>query len=154
MDVDRWPVGPILAFGTGRAPVVNVVNVVDVVDVVAVGGVIIAAVNTDPAGSRLLDGRFELGEQLGAGGMARVHRATDVQLGRDVAVKLVDLRTDIDGQARSRVGRSTIGPTCTRWGTCCTSWPPGGGPSREPPPPKPRSSGCTPTRRPHPNTPR
>ncbi|MFJ5883512.1 protein kinase [Kitasatospora cineracea] len=39
---------------------------------------------------RMLNGRYELGEILGVGGMATVYRALDHQLGRPVAVKVLN----------------------------------------------------------------
>src|ERR1700712_1776395 len=42
---------------------------------------------------RLLGSRYEIGEILGYGGMAEVHRGRDVRLGREVAVKV--LRADL-----------------------------------------------------------
>jgi serine/threonine-protein kinase len=46
--------------------------------------------------TRLLADRYELCEVVGAGGVARVHRAVDRHLERDVAIKMLD-----DRQARS-----------------------------------------------------
>ncbi|MBP2364754.1 Stk1 family PASTA domain-containing Ser/Thr kinase [Pseudonocardia parietis] len=53
---------------------------------------------------RLLSERYELGEPLGYGGMAEVHRGLDTRLGRDVAVKVLraDLARDPQFQLRFR----------------------------------------------------
>src|SRR5215470_19159570 len=53
---------------------------------------------------RLLGQRYELGELLGRGGMAEVHRGRDVRLGRDVAIKVLraDLARDPSFQIRFR----------------------------------------------------
>ncbi|MDQ1701482.1 MAG: eukaryotic-like serine/threonine-protein kinase, partial [Frankiaceae bacterium] len=42
---------------------------------------------------RLVGGRYEIGELIGYGGMAEVHRGRDVRLGRDIAIKV--LRADL-----------------------------------------------------------
>jgi eukaryotic-like serine/threonine-protein kinase len=58
-------------------------------------------VNATP---RLLGGRYEVGDLLGRGGMAEVHRGRDTRLGRTVAVKVLrsDLARDPTFQARFR----------------------------------------------------
>jgi serine/threonine-protein kinase len=55
-------------------------------------------------GPRLLGSRYEVGERIGRGGMAEVHRGVDVRLGRDVAVKILraDLARDPSFQSRFR----------------------------------------------------
>lgn len=51
---------------------------------------------------RVLNGRYELGEIIGRGGMADVHKGVDARLGRTVAIKLLrpDLARDPQFQAR------------------------------------------------------
>lgn len=55
----------------------------------------------------LLDGRYQLHEQIGVGGMAHVYRADDLVLGRTVAIKM--MRTDADVLATSSRARSEAG---------------------------------------------
>src|SRR3954464_12286127 len=56
------------------------------------------------AQARLLGGRYQVGELLGFGGMAEVHRGRDTRLGRDVAIKTLrhDLARDQTFQLRFR----------------------------------------------------
>jgi serine/threonine-protein kinase len=56
------------------------------------------------AQARLLGGRYQVGELLGYGGMAEVHRGRDLRLGRDVAIKTLrsDLARDAMFQMRFR----------------------------------------------------
>lgn len=52
----------------------------------------------------LIAGRYEIGEVIGHGGMAEVHRGRDIRLGRPVAIKLLrrDLARDPAFQSRFR----------------------------------------------------
>ena len=55
--------------------------------------------------TRVLAGRYELGPVLGAGAMAVVHEAEDVELGRPVAVKVLAENLAHDGAVRERLFR-------------------------------------------------
>lgn len=54
-------------------------------------------------GTRL--GPYQLHEQLGAGGLGEVYRATDTRLRRDVAIKILPAATADDPQQRARLLR-------------------------------------------------
>lgn len=67
---------------------------------------------------RPIGGRYQVLERLGVGGMATVHRARDLKLERDVAIKF--MKSDLGGTARRRFFRefNTIAgidhPCCLR----------------------------------------
>lgn len=52
--------------------------------------------------SRVLAGRYAIGEFIGQGGMATVYRGTDIKLGRQVAIKVMKSELSGDEQFRSR----------------------------------------------------
>jgi hypothetical protein len=55
------------------------------------------------AGTRL--GPYEVGARIGAGGMGEVYRATDMNLGRDVAIKVLPSSFANDPDRLSRFAR-------------------------------------------------
>jgi len=54
------------------------------------------------ASLRTLGDRYEIGELIGQGGMAQVHRARDTRLDRQVAVKLLKPELSLDPEFRTR----------------------------------------------------
>lgn len=71
------------------------------------GTAVPATTSHDPLIGRVLDGRFELVELLAKGGMGRVYKGIQSPLGREVAVKVLDLSDSVedDGHFRSRFFR-------------------------------------------------
>ncbi|MCE6997316.1 serine/threonine protein kinase [Saccharothrix sp. S26] len=61
-----------------------------------------------PPGGELVAGRYALVGPLGAGGMAEVHRAWDVDLRRPVAVKVFRLGDDVDAVRRFELEARTL----------------------------------------------
>ena len=59
----------------------------------------------DSADGRLVDGRYEVGCMLGAGGAAEVFLAHDKVLNRNVALKVLDRRLTFEGSFASRFER-------------------------------------------------
>jgi eukaryotic-like serine/threonine-protein kinase len=57
-------------------------------------------------------GHYRIIEQIGAGGMGIVYRARDLQLDRDVALKVLPAGTLLDNVARSRFRKEA--PTLAR----------------------------------------
>lgn len=60
------------------------------------------------SGSGVLGGRYQLGELLGVGGVAKVYRARDLQLHRDVAVKVFGAGIDPQSAERERAEVRTL----------------------------------------------
>ena len=66
------------------------------------------------AGRRRIGERYELGEVIGRGGMATVHRATDIRLEREVAVKLLKPEVTADPDLAQRFRREALAATVLR----------------------------------------
>jgi serine/threonine-protein kinase len=60
-----------------------------------------ASIPAPEAGPPLLAGRYRLGHRLGEGAAAEVYSAVDLRTGNDVAVKLINLPTDLPAAERS-----------------------------------------------------
>ncbi|HQV58211.1 MAG TPA: hypothetical protein PKV27_09380, partial [Ilumatobacteraceae bacterium] len=60
--------------------------------------------------NQVLADRYQLNAQIGAGGSARVFSATDLRLGRDVAVKILDASAinSADPKALRRFERGAV----------------------------------------------
>ena len=67
-----------------------------------------------PDTGRLVGGRYRLGEVIGVGGMATVHRALDTTLGRTVAVKLLRREVVADADIAMRFRREALAATILR----------------------------------------
>ncbi len=70
--------------------------------------------NAAPDVGRLVDGRYRLGEVIGLGGMATVHRALDTKLDRPVAVKLLRREAMEDADIAMRFRREALAATVLR----------------------------------------
>jgi len=64
--------------------------------------------------SRIVGDRYRLGPVIGRGGMATIHRATDLRLDRDVAVKLLRPEIARDADLSSRFRREALASTVLR----------------------------------------
>ena len=67
-----------------------------------------------PDVGRLVAGRYRLGEVIGVGGMATVHRALDTNLDRPVAVKLLRREVVADADLAMRFRREALAATVLR----------------------------------------
>lgn len=68
----------------------------------ACGTLLVQIHDDDDLVGRTIDGRFELVGKLGKGGMGTVYRATQISIGREVALKLIDRRFEGDAVAVKR----------------------------------------------------
>jgi serine/threonine-protein kinase len=73
-----------------------------------------ASVTESSDTGRLIAGRYRLGPVIGRGGMATIHRATDVRLDRQVAVKLLRPDVSADADLAQRFRREALAATVLR----------------------------------------
>ncbi len=69
---------------------------------------------TPPGKEHLIGGRYRLGAVIGRGGMATIHRATDLRLEREVAVKLLRPEVARDADLAQRFRREALAATVLR----------------------------------------
>ena len=67
-----------------------------------------------PPAPRVIGERYRLGAVIGRGGMATVHRATDIRLDREVAVKLLKPEVTADADLAQRFRREALAATVLR----------------------------------------
>jgi serine/threonine-protein kinase len=68
----------------------------------------------DPRKGRVIGERYRLGKVIGRGGMATIHEATDLRLGRPVAVKLLRPEVTRDADLAGRFRREALAATVLR----------------------------------------
>ena len=56
----------------------------------------------DPLLGEIFDGRYRIDELIGEGGMGRVYRATQLNIGRDVAIKVLNATASQDSEVVAR----------------------------------------------------
>lgn len=66
------------------------------------------------SGATLIADRYRLGPVIGRGGMAEIHRATDLRTGRDVAVKILRPEIVADRDLADRFRREALAATVLR----------------------------------------
>ncbi|MDH5242575.1 MAG: protein kinase, partial [Chloroflexota bacterium] len=67
-----------------------------------------------PGGPRIVGDRYRLGPLIGRGGMATIHRATDIRVEREVAVKLLRPEVGRDVELAQRFRREALAATVLR----------------------------------------
>jgi serine/threonine-protein kinase len=67
-----------------------------------------------PRDGRIIGDRYRLGPEIGRGGMATIHQATDLRLDRSVAVKLLRSEASRDADLANRFRREALAATVLR----------------------------------------
>ena len=75
----------------------------------------------DPLIGALFDGRYKILKKLGTGGMATVYLAEDQELGRRIAIKILNAKHASDKQFVERFRRGPPAPPVSHTPTSCRS---------------------------------